>query len=142
MSVWDVFGNVGGIQQTFLVFSSFLIVQYSQMSFLIETLNDLYDIKTSDTNLKNFKTDKLNVTFCQKLRLIINFCPNRKMKRLIKKGEHKLNKELDLLNLIKQHKHHHQHVKEVASHRCFENEFIDIDTSGSSSSSGTMSPRE
>jgi hypothetical protein len=46
------------------------------------------------------------VTFQEKLRLITNCFPNKKLKRFIERGEVKIDKELDFMQVIR-------HVKEM-----------------------------
>ena len=52
MSVWDVVGNVGGIQQVFLVVSAFFLSYYSRINFVIEATNAMFKIQYKDDKLK------------------------------------------------------------------------------------------
>ena len=47
----------------------------------------------------------MSFTFCDIIRILTNCFPNKKLKRFIKKGQIKINKELDYMKVIK-------HVKE------------------------------
>jgi hypothetical protein len=52
MSVWDVFGQVGGIQQVFMVVSVFLLSFYSQITFVIEASDAMFEIKSNNNKMK------------------------------------------------------------------------------------------
>ena len=71
----------------------------------------MYDIKTDDVSI-NCQDNKLEISSLDKVRLVMNLYPNEKMKRFIKKGNLRLEKDLDMLELFKQHKHHHKYLKE------------------------------
>ena len=73
-------------------------------------INYLYDIKTEDDSL-DCKDGKLEIGSIDKVKLITNIFPSKKMKRFIKKGSKRLKKDLDIIEIIKQHKHHHIHLK-------------------------------
>jgi len=46
MGVWDVFGNVGGIQQVFLVVSVFILANYTKINFILEATDAMFKIKS------------------------------------------------------------------------------------------------
>ena len=71
----------------------------------------MYDVKTDDYSL-DCKDNKLEISSIDKVRLMTNFCPNEKMKRFIKKGIKRFQKDLDMMVIFKQHKHHHKYLKE------------------------------
>ena len=110
MGFFDVLGNVGGIQQVFIAVFAILLSYYSEICFYINAIDDMYTIRTKDSSLV-FVKDRLQVSFCNKLKLITSFCPNKKMKRLLAKGYERLDTELDLFEIIKEHKHVHRHYK-------------------------------
>lgn len=62
-----------------------------------------------------------------KLKLITNIFPNKKMKRFIKKGNKQLNQMLDLMAIIKQHSVHNNFLKQH-DEDMFEDEFINLDS--------------
>jgi len=51
MSVFQILGNVGGIQQVFVVVFSIILSYYSEMSFMIDAINNMYSIRSSDASL-------------------------------------------------------------------------------------------
>ena len=71
----------------------------------------MYDIKTDDVSI-DCQDNKLEISSLDKVRLAMNFYPNDKIKRFIKKGIKSLQKDLDMMFVFKQHKHHHKHLKE------------------------------
>jgi hypothetical protein len=74
MGFFTVIGNVGGIGQVFFVISAFILSFYAEISFMINAINDMYAIKTKERDL-NLE----HIRFCDKLKLITNCCPNKKM---------------------------------------------------------------
>ena len=50
MSFFQVLGNVGGIQQVFLVVFAFILSYYSEISFMTDAINHMYPIKSEDTS--------------------------------------------------------------------------------------------
>jgi len=42
MSLFQILGNVGGIQQVFVAVFAILISYYSEMSFMIDAINNMY----------------------------------------------------------------------------------------------------
>ena len=81
---------------------------------MISAINSMYHIKTSDASLE-VKDYSLNVNFYHKLKLLLNCFPNIKLKRMLKKGRQKLEVELDLIEIIKEHKHVHREFKSKKS---------------------------
>jgi len=60
------------------------------------------------------------------MKLITGICPNKKMKRFIDKGYERLNIELDLMSLIKDHIKHHK-VYRNQTHLHVNDDSLDID---------------
>ena len=71
----------------------------------------MYDAKTINGSL--LRNGKLVINFCDKVKLLTYTCPNPKIRRFIKKGIKRLDEDLDIMDIIKQHKYHHEHLKEV-----------------------------
>jgi hypothetical protein len=97
MGVIDVLAVIGGVLQVLAWLSAFLVSPYSQISFLISAINEMYSIRSNDKSIHIHEGNKMHVSFCNKVRLILNCYPNKKMKRLLEKGQEKLDQELDLL---------------------------------------------
>ena len=83
-----------------LVFSYFL-KPYTHISYKIEAFNEFFQAKSEDKNIVN-KDNKAIVSFRQKVMLILNICPNKKLKRFMLKGDRRLYKELDTCRIIKE----------------------------------------
>jgi hypothetical protein len=52
LNVWAVLGNVGGIQQVLLSIVVAIIGYYSQISFVIEAICAMFDVKCIDESLQ------------------------------------------------------------------------------------------
>lgn len=98
MGIFEVCGNVGGIQQVFFVVSAFFLCQYSDIGFKTEAFNEFFNIKTEDESL--LEDNKLKVTQCDKFKLL-TCCANKKKKRFFENGDTKLDTELDIVHIIK-----------------------------------------
>ena len=85
MSLWTVFSNVGGIQQVFLLVSVFLFSYYSKVSFIIESSCAMFDVKSKDIAFK-WEKKEIQVGFYDKIKIILNLWPNKKLKRLVNRG--------------------------------------------------------
>ena len=48
MSLFQILGNVGGIQQVFIIIIAFILSFYSEISFMIDAINNMYAIKSSN----------------------------------------------------------------------------------------------
>ena len=72
-------------------------------------INHMYDVETDCSSL-NFQHKKLRIGTLDKVRLMTNICPNKIMKRFIKKGIKRFERDLDMMDIFKQHKHHHKHL--------------------------------
>jgi len=83
-----------------MIITAFIISYYSELSFMISAINDMYAIKTSDSSLTLLE-NRLNINFYNKLKLILNIRPNKKMKRMVSKGSKWMYFELDLMDIIK-----------------------------------------
>ena len=104
MNLSDVIGNLGGVQQVVFLIIGFVFYMWANISLIISMINHMYDVKTNDNSL-NCREKKLEINSFDKVRLMTNCCPNKKMKRFIKKGQKLLEKDLDLMEIIKEHKH-------------------------------------
>ena len=111
MGLFEVIGNVGGLQQVLYLIANFIVARYANISFKIEAINFMYSVKTKVDSLV-FHENNLQINFVQKVQLIMNFCPNPQMKRFIAKGDKRLQEDLEMFSIIKQHKHHHIHLKQ------------------------------
>ena len=89
MGILEVLGNIGGVQQVLLVIFTFLVAQFNELSFDISTINFFYKVKTEDTSL-NCQENNLEISFYNKLKILTSIRPNKKMRRLIKKGKKRL----------------------------------------------------
>ena len=70
------------------------------MSFIIEASCSMFQIKTIDSSLK-WDGEELRVSFYDKMKLIFNIRPDLKLKRLVERGQDKLNTFFDLMYLMK-----------------------------------------
>ena len=77
---------------------------------MIDAINAHYHIKTEDLSL-NLDNDKLKINFFDKLKLITGCRANKKMKRMLVKGYKRLAYELDLMDMVKNHKIHGKILK-------------------------------
>ena len=91
MGLLEMLGNIGGVQQILVVIFTFFMSQFNELSFNISVINLFYSAKTKDISFASLKENKLVIGFCDKLRLLTNIFPNKKMKRFLEKG----NKRLD-----------------------------------------------
>ena len=71
----------------------------------------MYNVKTNDSSL-NCQDKMLIISTLDIVRLMTKIFANEKMKRFIKKGIQRLEKDLDMLELFKQHKIHQKYLKE------------------------------
>ena len=85
MNLYTVIGNVGGVQSVFAGLAVMIISYYSQISFMIEAIKAVFEIKCEDNSL-HLEDGVLQVSLCDKLKLITGFHPNEKLKRLIDVG--------------------------------------------------------
>ena len=106
MGLLEVFGKVGGVQKIIYLLAGFILTKYSGISFKISMINFMNFVTTEDRSI-DCQDNNLQVSPFNKLRLITNMCPNLTIKRFIDKGTKRLNQDLDMMGLIKQHKHHH-----------------------------------
>jgi len=83
MNVWDVFGNVGGIQQVFYILCIYLLKNYSKLCFIISATNAMFKVNSKNLFSSLGKDQKLNVSFFDKLKLLFNIRPNLVLKKLI-----------------------------------------------------------
>ena len=90
---------------------SLIFTTFSGICLVIEMINNMYDVKTDDVSL-DCQDNNLVISSVEKVRLTLNLCPNEKMKRFIKKGTKYLEKDLDMMVVFKQHKHHHKYMKD------------------------------
>ena len=111
MGLFEVIGNVGEVMEVLYMLANLIVVRYANISFKIEAINFMYSAKTKVESLI-FNENKLQINFIQRVKLIMNICPNQHMKRFIAKGDKRLEEDLDMFNIIKQHKHHHKHLKQ------------------------------
>ena len=90
----------------------------------------MYTAKTKVESL-DFHEDKLQINFIQKVRLIMNMCPNPQMKRFIAKGNKRLEEDMDMFCMIKQHKHHHKFLKsldeDIIKHDTFDLDYDSVE---------------
>ena len=95
--------------------SALVLSYYAEISFIIMSINEMYSINTTDSSFDKVQ-NKMVVSFCHRIRLITGCCPNKSMKRMVEKGNRLLERELDLLDILKRGKHHHKLLKEHPSH--------------------------
>ena len=84
MGTFDVIGHIGGISGALFKIATFLVAYYSKISFRVSLINLMYSV-TYKGRSKDCQDNTLRVNFCNKLKLITNLCPNKKMKRFIKR---------------------------------------------------------
>ena len=101
MTFWDVCGTVGGIISVFYIILSFFLSKYSLLNFKIEAINILYKLKTKKSKQHDEQPNHISISFVQQLFLLTNFFPKNKLVNFFRKGEEKLNKEMDIIHLIK-----------------------------------------
>ena len=84
MGVIEMLGNIGGVQQILVVVFTFLMSRFNELSFNISVINLFYGAKTKDTSFSSsLKENKLVIGFWDKLRLLTNIYPNKKIQRFI-----------------------------------------------------------
>lgn len=106
MGIFMVIGNVGGVQNVFLLMSALIFSYYSEISFTLDAILEIYSVKSSVKTIDYDEEKKLKLTFCDKIKLITGLFPIKNMQRLYKKGSTKLEKEMDTMHLFKEHKKH------------------------------------
>ena len=67
------------------------------------------------------------VSFCNRIRLITGCCPNKTMKRMVEKGGKMLERELDLMDVIKKNKHHNKLLRDHPNHKNEIKDYLYID---------------
>ena len=73
----------------------------------------MYLVKSKDTSLReSIKENTLEINFFEKVKLLTNIFPNKKMKIFFKKGNEKLEPKLDIMNIVKQHSRHQNNLNE------------------------------
>lgn len=85
--IWGVFRDVGGILAALRLLSSYFLNPISDLGFSIKAINTLFDVQTEDSTLK--KNGKFHFDKFQRIRLICNFNPNKKLKRMLRIGRKK-----------------------------------------------------
>ena len=50
-TVWDLFGEFGGMMEVTFIIGGILLAQYSEYNFILKALRKLYKAKTKDKNL-------------------------------------------------------------------------------------------
>ena len=100
MSLFEIVGNVGGIQPVFTGIFAIILSYYAEISFMIDAINHMHAIKSNDKSLI-IKDKVLKISFCDRIKLITNLGSNKKMKKFIDKGYEKMDSYLDLLKTIK-----------------------------------------
>jgi hypothetical protein len=78
----DVFGKVGGMQHLLVLVFSFFFKPYTLLTFRAEAINTFFTISSNDKSLIKGK-DKLKLTFFNKVRIILNLCPNPRLVRIL-----------------------------------------------------------
>ena len=111
MGTFDVIGHIGGVSGALFKIATFLVAYYSKISFRVSLINLMYSVSYKGRS-KDSQDSTMKVSFCNKLKLITNLCPNKKMKKFIQKGNKQLEKDFDLMEIIKQHKLHQKHLKD------------------------------
>jgi hypothetical protein len=92
------------------------------MSFTIEAIKAIFEIKSQDNSLQ-LEDGVLTVSIYDKLKLLTNFRPNEKLRRLINVGTEKLSVKFDLMYQMKM-MHHNQKTKPKDR---YNHEVIDVD---------------
>ena len=91
----DVLGKLGGIHSALLISFGFFFCKFSLITYKVDAINEFFKIKTSDTKLID-KNKKIQLSFCDKFHLITKCFANKKLVRLMSKGEWRLYNELDM----------------------------------------------
>jgi hypothetical protein len=112
MTLWDVFGNVGGIQQVVIALAFMIVANFSKLSFIIEATGMMFNIKSSELSFDESEDVGLHVSFREKFKLYAGVCANRRFKKLIEVGEKKLEAQFDLMYLMKMIRHHNTHIRD------------------------------
>ena len=73
------------------------------------------------------KIDLKNITFTDKIKRTIGFCEKPQLKKLLDTGKERIEKHLDLLNIMKKINHNHKHGPVLTS-QYFNDESIIIDS--------------
>ena len=92
--VYDFFGvcgDVGGVMTVFITIASFLVTHWNECHFQLTVIKKLFKIK---------KQQKLEEPgLWQRIRLVLNFYPDKDNKRLLEKGVPLLEKALDIIDV-------------------------------------------
>ena len=82
LDFYTVCAIVGGTHKVFLSLSTFFLAYYSKLSFVIEASCSMFKIKSEDSSL-TWIEHQLQVSFFDKLKLLLNIGADKKLKRLI-----------------------------------------------------------
>ena len=85
----------------------------------------MFNIQSKDSALK-WDGYQVQVSAYDKLKLIINFRPDKKLKRLLERGKHKIDHHFDLMLLMKSMHHNTVSLRKTMNEK-YQHEIIDID---------------
>ena len=77
----------------------------------------------------------MHVSFCDRVKLITGCWPNKSMKRMIEKGEMLLDREFDLMGMIKRSKYHQILLSDHVHHKNEIKDILNIDEDSESDNS-------
>jgi len=99
----------------------FFFKPYTLFTYRAEAINTFFTIKTEDKSLIKEKKshgggNKLNLSFVDKVRVILGICPKIQLQRLLKKdykGHRRILKELDMVRIVNDIKYLKEYTKHL-----------------------------
>ena len=82
------------------------------------------------------------ISFFDKMRILLNLCPNPDLKELIRKSKIKLDELFDIKDIIKRVHHHHKQYQKKNKDEDFDQKVINLDKDSDEDSSNESEPEE
>ena len=79
MGLWEVVAKVGGIVNVFKILFAYLFNKYALINFKVHIINQFYKASSDESVLKYDEEDNVKFSTCDKFRLMVNLCPNRRL---------------------------------------------------------------
>ena len=91
--MWALFAYLGGIVAAFSTLGFTFIVPFAKVSYQFEAILTLFKVQHDSKNVKE-------VNFCERLRQLSICFKSKVCDRLLERGEQKLLKQLDMVNIL------------------------------------------
>ena len=78
MSIWEVFGKVGGITHVLALFS-IPFTLYALLNFRIDAIHSVFEVETKYYTILESDSSKVTISAFEKIRLLIGCCANKKL---------------------------------------------------------------